>query len=181
MTAAPTQPAPPGRAVQHSALGSACSLIFFALLLVSYYVYVNVINRAPADVYVARRGPAVSTVYGTVTINAKNALTLFAQNAGYLHDDPPWVPPYESQGQHVKKDQLMATVVDENAQRQVNQAQTDYESAVSRQTIGPASAGAAQIGGGSGCCLQQTAHAGAVPQCHRARPRRTKSTASKSP
>ena len=48
-------------------------------------LYVNVLNRAPADVYIVQRGTAVSAVYGTVTINSNYALTLFSQNAGYLH------------------------------------------------------------------------------------------------
>ncbi len=117
-------------------------VVFFALLLVSYYLYVTVINRAPAEVAPVERGPAVATVYGTFTINATNALTLFAQNAGYLHTDPALGSTYQSQGITVKADQLMATVVDENVQRQVKQAQADYDSAVSRQKNGPGSAGA---------------------------------------
>ncbi len=141
MTAA--RPNPRRQAALFSILRWAMLLvIFFALLLVSYYVYVNVINRAPAEVAPVERGPAVATVYGTFTINAKNVLTLFAQNAGYLHTDPALGSTYESQGITVKADQLMATVVDENVQRQVKQSQADYDSAVSRQTNGPASAGA---------------------------------------
>ena len=117
-------------------------VVFFALLLISYYVYVNVINRAAAEVTSVERGPVVDTKYGTFTINAANALTLLAQNAGYLHSDPALFSTYASQGTTVKQDQLMATVVDENVQRLVKQAQADYDSALSRMKNGPGSAGA---------------------------------------
>ncbi len=139
----PARPNPRRQAALFSVLRWAVLLIlFFALLLLSYYFYVNVINRAPAEVTPVERGPAVSTVYGTFTINTTNALTLFAQNAGYLHTDPALGSTYGSQGTTVKQDQLMATVVDENVQRAVKQAQADYDSAVSRQKNGPPSAGA---------------------------------------
>ncbi len=139
----PARPNPRRQAALFSLLRwVALLVVFFVLLLVSYYFYVNVINRAPAEVAPVERGPAVATVYGTFTINATNALTLFAQNAGYLHTDPALGSTYQSQGFTVKQDQLMATVVDESVQRLVKQAQVDYDSAVSRQKNGPASAGA---------------------------------------
>ena len=117
-------------------------VVFFALLLLSYSLYVNVINRAPAEVAPVERGPAVATVYGTFTINPVNALTLFAQNAGYLHTDPNLGSTYQSQGVTVKANQLMATVVDENVERLVKQSQADYDAAVSRRNNGPTTAGA---------------------------------------
>ncbi len=121
---------------------AALLVILFVLMLVGYYVYVNVIDRAPAEVAPVERGPAVATVYGTFTITASNSLTLFAQNAGYLHTDPALFSVAASQGAAVKKDQLMATVADENVERLVKQAQADYDSAVSRLKNGPGSAGA---------------------------------------
>ncbi len=121
---------------------SALLCVLFALTLTGYYFYVNVINRAPAEVTPVERGAAVSTVYGTFTINAVNALTLFAQNPGYLRSDPALFSTYASQGTTVKKDQLMATVEDQNVIRAVKQAQSEYDAAVSRQKGGPPSAGA---------------------------------------
>ncbi len=121
---------------------TAVLVVLFALTLIGYYLYVNVINRAPAEIYPVERGPAVSTVYGTFTITASNSLTLFAQNAGYLHTDPTLGSTQKSQGIAVKKDQLMATLVDENVERLVKQSQADYDSAVSREKNGPGSAGA---------------------------------------
>ena len=141
-------------------------VVFFALTLFGYYFYVNVINRAPAAVYPVERGPAVSTVYGTFTINSVNALTLFAQNAGYLHNDPALLSIAQSQGAAVKKDQLMGSVVDENVERLVKQSQADYDSSVSRQKNGPPSAGALKSAQDTLDAYNRLPH-GAVPQVQR--------------
>ena len=113
----------------------------FTLACLGYYLYFNVLNLAPADVYVARRGTAVSAVYGTVTISASATISLYAQNTGYIHSAPGFNSVIESQGTAVKQDQLLAIVVDELGQRQLNQARTDYEAAVARQKTGPTTAG----------------------------------------
>ena len=141
-------------------------VVLFALLLTGYYFYVNVINRAPAEVYPVERGPAVSTVYGTFTITASNSLTLFAQNAGYLRTDPTLGSTYGSQGTTVKQDQLMATVVDENTVRVVKQAQADYDSAISHQKGGPPNAGALKSAQDTLAAYNRLSH-GAVPQVTR--------------
>ena len=138
----------------------------FLLTLLGYYLYVNTINRAPAEIYPVERGPAVSTVYGTFTINSVNALTLFAQNAGYLHNDPALLSIAQSQGAAVKKDQLMATVVDENVERLVSQAQADYDAALSRQKNGPQTAGALKSAQDTLDAYGRLQH-GAVPQVTR--------------
>ena len=117
-------------------------MVMFVLLLTGYYLYVNVINRPPAEVYVVSRGTAVSAVYGTVTISSVASLALLSQNNGYLH----YAPGLGSNavtlnGYVVKKDQLLGTVVDEIGQRLMESAKRDYEAAVSRQKNGPGSAG----------------------------------------
>ena len=136
---------------------TAVLVVFFVLTLFGYYFYVTVINRAPAEIYPVERGPGSVTVYGTFTISATNALTLFAQNAGYLHTDPTLGSTYNSQGISVKKDQLMATVVDENVERLVKQAQVDYDAAVSRKNNGPQDAGALKSAQGHAGRLQTPA------------------------
>ena len=137
----------PGQSRRRSALASflrwvAVLVVFFILLLTGYYLYVNVINRPPAEVYVVARGTAVSAVYGTVTINSTAQLALFAQNNGYLHYSPE-LPntAVNLNGRVVKKDQLLGTVVDEIGLRQLDSARRDYEAAVSRKKNGPGSAG----------------------------------------
>ena len=150
--ASASSPAParetPGQSRRRSAFAgflrwTAVLVVFFALLLTGYYLYVNVINRPPAEVYVVSRGTAVSQVYGTVTINSTAQLALFAQNSGYLH----YAPDFGSfavnlNGRVVKKDQLLGTVVDEIGVRQLDSAKRDYEAAASRKKNGPGSAGA---------------------------------------
>ncbi len=166
MNAAP-RPNPRRQAAWFSFLRwAALIVIVFTLTITGYYLYINVINRAPAEVYPVERGAAAATVYGTFTINSVNVLTLFAQNAGYLHSDPALYSTYNSLGYPVKKDQLMATVEDLNVTRAAKQAQTDYDSTVTRQKNGPPSAGALKS-------LQDTLDAynrlpkGAIPQVTR--------------
>jgi RND family efflux transporter MFP subunit len=117
-------------------------IIGFVLLIVGYYVYVDVINRAPADVYVVQRGTAIAAVYGTVTVTSTLTLNVNAQNTGYMHLAPGFGTTITSQGIKVEHDQLLATVVDEVGQRALAQAKTDYEAALARQKLGPTSLGA---------------------------------------
>ena len=119
--------------------------LLFVLITAGYYLYVNVINRPPAEVYVVSRGTAVSAVYGTVTITSLGQLGMFAQNSGYLHYGPGlFGSPANLNGQPVKKDQLLGTVVDEIGLRTLENARRDYEAATSRWKVGPASAGPLQ-------------------------------------
>ena len=114
---------------------AAVLVLIFGLFVFGYYLYVNVLNRAPADVYTAQRGTAISAVYGTVTINANYALTLFSQNVGYLHETLGTT--VTANGLAVTKDQLLATIIDEPSQRLVAQARNDHEAALARQKVGP--------------------------------------------
>lgn len=114
---------------------AASLLLIFTLTAVGYYLYANVLNRAPADVYTVQRDTAIAAVYGTVTINSNYSLTLFAQNAGFLHE--PLGTAVTMVGRPVEKDQLLATVVDEAGQRAATQARNDYEAALGRQKVGP--------------------------------------------
>lgn len=116
------------------------SLILF---IVGYYIYVDVLNRAPAQVYIAQRDTATSAVYGTVSVNANGVLTLYAQNPGVLENAPDLFSrapdTLKAQGTFVKKDQLMATVVDEKGRRDLKDAESTYQNALSRQKTGPPS------------------------------------------
>ncbi len=137
------QPPPPRGAFVGFLRWTATLAVVFALLFAGYYLYFNVLDLAPADVYVVHRGTAVSAVYGTVTIDANNAVTLLAQNNGFLHMEILGTP-ITLNGQSVKEGQLIATVVDENTQRQFVQAQKDYEAALTHQKSGPTVATALQ-------------------------------------
>lgn len=121
---------------------AAVLVLIFGLFIASYYLYANFLNRAPADVYICQRGTATSAVYGTVTINANYAVTLFSQNSGYLRESLGTT--VTAQGQSVTKDQVMATIEDEITLRARNQAKNDYEAAQSRLRLGPNTQGLLQ-------------------------------------
>ena len=137
-------------------------LVAFLLFIVGYYLYVNVINRAPAEVYVAQRGTAVAAVYGTVTINPVQTLTLFAQNSGYLHTTPDLSNNIKAQGIIVQKDQLLGTVVDDNGLRLLHDAERAFKSAQDHQKNGPPSAGPLKTAKDS--LLAQKKAGGNIPQ-----------------
>ncbi len=144
---------------------TAILLIVFVLGLVGYYLYANVLNRSPADVYVAQRGTAVSAVYGTVTITADIALNLVAQNAGYLHETLGTLA--EAQGTPVKKDQVLATITDEIGQRQLAQARNDFEAAVARQKVGPTTQGPLKSAEDTNNAYARLPNPAAVPKVQR--------------
>jgi hypothetical protein len=123
---------------------TALLLVLSATLVLIYYVYATVLNRPSADVYIAQRGTAISAVYGTVSIAWAYALPVYAQNTGYIHLAPGFGTTVTSLGLLVKKDQVMATIIDEAGQRSLNQARTDLEAAQGRLKLGPASQGSLQ-------------------------------------
>ncbi len=131
----------PAAALYNAIRWGAIVMIGLVVLLTAYYVYADVISRPSADVYIAHRGTAVSAVYGTVTISSSLELVLNAQNSGFFHLAPGFGTTVNSQGILVKKDELMATVVDEAGERQLTQAKTDYEAAMARLKLGPGSLG----------------------------------------
>ena len=140
-------------------------LLIFALAAVSYWLYANVLNRPPADVYLAQRGTAVSAVYGTVTITAYAALNLVSQNAGYLHETIPTIVDY--QGAVVKKDQVLATITDEVGQRLLAQARNDYEAALARRKIGPPTQGLLKSAEDTNNAYARLPNLNAVPKVQR--------------
>ena len=156
-------PTPPRRSPLAGFLRLAGTLVLlFALLFAGYYLYTNVLNLKPANVYVVRRGPAISAVYGTVTISANNAIVLFAQNTGFLHLALQGTT-YTLNGYSVKKGQLLATVVDEATQRLYEQAQRDFNTARDRQQRGPTVAQALQAAKATVAAYDRLAP-GAVPR-----------------
>ena len=144
---------------------AAVLIVVFTLSAISYWFYANVLDRAPADVYIAQRGTAVSAVYGTVTINADYALTLFAQNAGYLHQTLGTM--ITANGINVGKDQVLGTINDELGERARSQAQKDYDAAVSRRNLGPGSAGPLKSAQDAVAAYKRLPNPDAVPKVQR--------------
>ena len=140
--------------------------VAFVLAVLGYYLYVNVINRAPAEVYVAQRGTAIAAVYGTVTINPEASLPLFAQNAGYLKTTPGLENITSANGHAVKANELLGTIVDEIGLRLLRQAQQDFDAATARQKNGPPSAGPLKSAQDSLAAMEKLPP-GSVPQVTR--------------
>ena len=100
--------------------------------------------RPAAEVYVARRGTAVSAIYGTVRIEWTYSVPIHAQNNGYIQLAEGISSGQASIGTRVKKGQVLGTIVDETTSRALNQAKIDLEAAEAKQRVGPASTGALQ-------------------------------------
>lgn len=115
-------------------VGAVLLVLFLAIQTVFFF------NRPVAEVSAARRGKAVSAVYGTVKIEWSFTSPVRAQNTGFIQFAEGIFAGKSSVGIRVKKGQLLATIVDENTSRQIRQARIDLQAAIDRQRIGPASA-----------------------------------------
>ena len=111
------------------------------LLLAVAWAY---ISRPAAEVYRVQRGTAISAVYGTVKIEWTYAVPVRAQNYGYIQLAPGIGSGQVSIGLKVHKDQLLATIIDEAAARNLTQARIDLQAAEAKKAVGPADTGALQ-------------------------------------
>ncbi|HEY3601128.1 MAG TPA: efflux RND transporter periplasmic adaptor subunit [Chthoniobacterales bacterium] len=75
------------------------------------------------------RGTAISAVYGTVRIEPSFVVHVRAQNNGYIHLADTVATGRGAIGESLKKGELLATITDETATRQLKQAQTDLRAA----------------------------------------------------
>ncbi|MDE1170393.1 MAG: efflux RND transporter periplasmic adaptor subunit [Verrucomicrobium sp.] len=100
------------------------------------------LSRPVVEVYRAQRGTAISAVYGTVKIQWTYSVGVRTQNDGYIQLANGISSGQASIGLHVKKGQLLATIVDEDNIRSLNQAKIDLQAAQARAAVGPADEGA---------------------------------------
>ena len=106
--------------------GAALVLVFTA----AYYLLMPV-----AEVAAVRRGTAISAVYGTVRIEPAFVVRVRAQNDGFIQLAEPFSAGRGAIGKNVEKNQLLATIADEEAARQLKQARTDLQAAVDRAAL----------------------------------------------
>jgi len=106
--------------------GAALALVFTA----AYYLLMPV-----AEVAAVRRGTAISAVYGTVRIEPAFVVRVRAQNDGFIQLAEPFSAGRGAIGKNVEKNQLLATIADEEAARQLKQARTDLQAAVDRAAL----------------------------------------------
>ena len=107
--------------------GAAAFVLLFAL---AYYFLMPV-----AEVVTVRRGTAISAVYGTVRIEPAFVVRIRAQNDGFIQLAEPFAAGRGAIGKNVEKGQLLATIADEEAARQLKQARADLQAAVDRAAL----------------------------------------------
>ncbi len=88
-----------------------------------------------AQVATARRGTALSAVYGTVRIEPAFVVHVRAQNAGFIQLADAFSAGRGAIGKAVQKGQLLATIADETTARQLKQAQADLQAATQRAAL----------------------------------------------
>lgn len=95
-------------------------------------------SRPVAEVYVAQRGTAVSAVYGTVKVVASMTMNLRARNSGVIHFSAP-VATNTIVGLAVKQGELLATITNEDLDREITKAETELKAAEEKLKLGPPS------------------------------------------
>ncbi|MFN2541654.1 MAG: efflux RND transporter periplasmic adaptor subunit [Chthoniobacterales bacterium] len=100
------------------------------ILAGAYYFFMPV-----AEVAVARRGTAISAVYGTVRIEPTFVVPIRAQNAGFIKLAEALAAGRGAIGKRVTSGELLATIADEATARQLKQARTDLEAARQRAQL----------------------------------------------
>ncbi|SDT88304.1 RND family efflux transporter, MFP subunit [Verrucomicrobium sp. GAS474] len=108
------------------------------LAVVAFFAY-SYFSRPAAEVYRVHRGTAIAAVYGTVRIEWTSSVGVRAQNSGYIQLKD-ISPGQSSIGLHVRKDQVLATIVDEATAREISQTKIDLDAALAKQKVGPADA-----------------------------------------
>jgi RND family efflux transporter MFP subunit len=94
--------------------------------------------RPVAEVYVAQRGTAISSVYGTVKVLATLTMNVRARSSGIIRFSEP-VAKNAVVGFDVKQGELLGTIINEDLDREIAKAESDLKAAVERQKLGPPS------------------------------------------
>src|ERR1051325_5179111 len=88
-----------------------------------------------AEVTNVRRGTAISAVYGTVRIEPAFVVRVRAQNDGFIRLAESFSAGRGAIGKGVERNELLATIADEETSRQLKQARTDLQAAVDRAAL----------------------------------------------
>ena len=104
--------------------------IVLACAIIYYYLIMPV-----AEVAIVRRGTAISAVYGTVRIEPAFVVHVRAQNAGFIRLADPFTAGRGAIGKSVEKNELLATIADEDTARQLKQAEADLQAAQERAAL----------------------------------------------
>jgi RND family efflux transporter MFP subunit len=108
-------------------IGAGAIVVLFAI---AYFFLMPV-----AEVTTVQRGTAVSAVYGTVRIEPAFVVRVRAQNDGFIRLAEPFSAGRGAIGKGVERNELLATIADEETSRQLKQARTDLQAAVDRAAV----------------------------------------------
>src|SRR5215472_15471792 len=108
-------------------IGGAGILVVFAL---AYFFLMPV-----AEVATVQRGTAISAVYGTVRIEPAFVVRVRAQNDGFIRLAESFSAGRGAIGKGVQRNELLATIADEETSRQLKQARTDLQAAIDRAAV----------------------------------------------
>jgi RND family efflux transporter MFP subunit len=108
-------------------IGGAALVVLFA---VAYFFLMPV-----AEVARVQRGTAISAVYGTVRIEPAFVVRVRAQNDGFIRLAEAFSAGRGAIGKGVQRNELLATIADEETSRQLKQARTDLQAAVDRAAL----------------------------------------------
>src|SRR5580698_8698474 len=111
-------------------------LAVFILLAVAATLYGQWASRPVAEVYVAQRGTAISAVYGTVKVVASLTINVRARSSGIIHFAD-FVATNTTTGLDVKQGDLLATITNEDLEREIAKAEADLSASEERQRLGP--------------------------------------------
>ena len=112
----------------------------FAIVLLSICWYL--LSRPMVEVFVARRGTAVSAVYGTVKVTPTLTVNIRARASGVLHYDDALGQVPSLVGRNVKKGELLGWVVNDDLDRAYTKAELEWKAVQERKQLGPADAAA---------------------------------------
>lgn len=107
------------------------------VMLLAVFLYMRWSARPVVEVYVAKRGTAISAVYGTVKVVHAMSVKVRARTGGIIHFED---PARKGIGTDVKKGELLATIVNEDLEREIAKAAAELRNAEERKRIGPPSA-----------------------------------------
>ena len=93
-------------------------------------------SRSVAEVYVTQRGPAISAVYGTLKVVASLTMNTRTRSSGLIRFSDA-IATNAVPGVAVQRGDLLATIVNEDLDREIAKAETDLAAAEEKQRIGP--------------------------------------------
>jgi len=94
--------------------------------------------RPVTEVYIAQRGTAISAVYGTVKVLSSLTMNVRARNTGTIKFSER-IATNSVVGLVVTQGELLATISNEDLDREITKAETDLKAAEERRAIGPPS------------------------------------------